>query len=218
MTSNLFWCSYFLLLAIERILNLVSFICHLKAIFAIFAICSSIYFLELPFFVCNLPIFLQSLFWRRRSFDYYRFAIFKKPAVAARKELRGQIGTIIYFCSQFLAMHFPITIQFLLIIKSGKVIFAHICSRSRNIWLQTKIGDLHFLLIAQSPRSVNYGAVYTEPIICNRFSITFFSNFGLRWSFGSGSGGGNGERFCFNYNWTENILYLTMEIFWLSLS
>ena len=203
MTSNLFWCSYFLLLAIERILNLISFSCHLKAIFAIFAICSSIYFLELPFFVCNLPIFLQSLFWRRRSFDYYRFAIFKKPAVAARKELRGQIGTIIYFCSQFLAMHFPITIQFLLIIKSGKVIFAHICSRSRNIWLQTKIGDLHFLLIAQSPRSVNYGAVYTEPIICNRSYITFFSNFGLRWSFGSGSGGGNGERFCFNYNWTD---------------
>ena len=165
---------------------------------------SSIYSLESPFFVSNLPIFLQSLFWRR-SFDYYRFAIFKKPAVAARKELRGQIGTIIYFCSQFLAMHFPITIQFLLIIKSGKVIFAHICSRSRNIWLQTKIGDLHFLLIAQSPRSVYYGTVYTEPIICIRFSITFYSNLGLRWSFGSGTGGGNGERFCFNYNWTENI-------------
>ena len=142
---------------------MISFSCHLKAIFAIFAICSSIYFLESPFFVCNLPIFLQSLFWRR-SFDYYRFAIFKKPAVAARKELRGQIGTIIYFCSQFLAMHFPITIQFLLIIKSRKVILADICSRSRNIWLQGKAGDSHFLLAAKSPRLVFYGAVYTELI------------------------------------------------------
>ena len=30
------------------------------------------------------------------------------------------------------------------------------------------------MLIAQSPRSVNYGAVYTEPITCIRFPITFF--------------------------------------------
>ena len=62
---------------------------------------SSIYSLESPFFVSNLPIFLQSLFWRR-SFHYYRFAIFKKPAVAAWDELPGQIRAIIHISKIFL--------------------------------------------------------------------------------------------------------------------
>ena len=46
-------------------------------------------------------IFLQSLFWRR-SFHYYRFAIFKKPAVAAWDELPGQIRAIIHISKIFL--------------------------------------------------------------------------------------------------------------------
>ena len=115
-----------------------------------------------------------------RLFDFYRFAIFKKPAVAARKELRGHIGAIIYIFHHFLLCIVQSQHSFLSqkvpfqIIKSGKLILAHICTRSRNFWLQRKAGDSQFLLIAQSPRSVNYGAVYTEPITCIRFPITFF--------------------------------------------
>ena len=122
---------------------------------------------------------------------------------SSKRASRSDRNDYLYFPT-FFAMHCPITTQFLLT-KSPfpnhqirKIDFRSYLYKVKKYLTSKEYRRLAVLVNCAKSEVSKVGAVYTEPIICDRFSITFFSNFGLRWSFGSGSGGGNGERFCFN--------------------